>query len=97
MKWLIALSLTSLCFVAVITVRLRNKEMGLGYQIAALERAERILIDQLIAIEGDISRRSAVDSLVRQAVEMRIVLRMDRGGLPPVDLIEVQDDASFME
>lgn len=97
MKWLIALSLTSLCFVAVITVRLRNREMELGYRIASLERAERLLIDQLIALDSEICRKGAVDSLLRQAVEMRIVLQMDSAEVPPVHLIEVPDDSSFTE
>jgi hypothetical protein len=87
-----ALALTSLCFLAMITVRLRNNETLLGYRIAELERMERQLDDHLMAQRAEMARRTTAHFLLARAAELGIRLQLEGFEDVLVELIQVPDE-----
>jgi len=82
-KKLMALSLTSLCLLAMATVRIRNCERLLGYRIAALERERARLADEVMALRVDEAGRTAPPRLLRRALSLGIVPSLPGGGVFP--------------
>lgn len=98
MKALMALALTALCLLALLTVRMRNSEVRLGYEIARLECAQRRLSDQLLALESEVARKTAAPYLMRKAVEMKIILHLNGFGQSLVELVPAAEDENvFVE
>ena len=95
MRGLMALALTSLCFLAMITVRLRNNEMLLGYRIAELERSERLLNDQLLAQRAEMARRTTAPFLLARAAELGIRLQLEGFENVLVELVQFPDEDSI--
>ena len=92
MKGLMALALTSLCFLAMITVRLRNNETLLGYRIAELERTERQLNDQLMAQRAELAHRTTAPFLLARAAELGIRLQLEGFEKVLVELIQIPEE-----
>ena len=76
MKGLMVLALTSLCFLAMATVRIRNNEILIGYRIAEIEREERHLRDQLMALRSEMAHRITPTYLLARAAELGIRLQL---------------------
>jgi|GEM_PF-2480870 len=98
MKALMALALTALCLLALVTVSLRNSEVRLGYEIAKLECAQRRLTDQLLSFESEVARKTAAPYLLGKAIEMKIVLHLNGFDQSLVELIPAAEDENvFVE
>ncbi len=97
MKFLVALALTSLCTLAVVTVRLRNSEVLSGYRTAWLEREAELLKDQLMSLESEAARMRSLSCIMNKAIELRIILHMDGFEETPVELIRVAGVRACLE
>ena len=73
MRAMMALALTGLCLLAMMTVRLRNAEMLRGYRIAVLERKERQMSNLLMTLEAEVARKTSTAHVLKRAAEMGIL------------------------
>jgi len=89
-KKLMALSLTSLCLLAMATVRTRNYERLLGYRIAALERERVRLADEVMALKLEEAGRTAPQRLLRRAFSLGIAPSLPGGGVFPELLLPIR-------
>jgi hypothetical protein len=94
LKALMALALTSLCFLAMATVHIRNREVLLGYRIAELERNRQMRCDHLMALRSEMAGKTALPSLLRKAASLNIRVSLDGFDGVLIDLVPLSQESA---
>lgn len=94
---LIALSLCGLFTLALVTVRLKTRELLLKYEIADMETVEVLLLERCTFLKSEVDKRSDLVSLLQRAAELGIELQWEGLSGEGIPLITSMEDASQLE
>jgi hypothetical protein len=73
---LVAVSFCALFALALVTVRVKTREVLLRYEIAELEKYESLLFERILYLKAEVERKAGIIGLLDKAVERGILLHM---------------------
>jgi len=94
---LVALSLCGLFTLALVTVRLKTRELLLKYEIADLETVEVLLFERCTFLKSEVDRKSDLISLLQRAAEQGIELQWEGLSGESIPFITSTEDALQLE
>lgn len=94
---LIIVLLCSLFFLALVTVRLKTREVLLRYEIADLEAFEVLLYERYRFSKSEVEKKAGMIDLLTRAAELGIDLRLLSPDGRDVPLITTADDGFQLE
>ncbi|MFH1999076.1 MAG: hypothetical protein ABIK28_05300 [Planctomycetota bacterium] len=94
---LIIILLCSLFFLALVTVRLKTRELLLRYEIADLETFEVLLYERYTFSKSEVEKKAGMIDLLTRAAELDIDLRLKSPDGRDVPLIASTEDGFQLE
>ena len=94
---LVALSLCSLFFLALITVKLKTREMLIRYEIAELSLYENLMRERYSFLESEVAEKAGGVPLLTKSLQLGIQLKLNGNGGQGIPLLAPVSDKAAME
>jgi hypothetical protein len=94
---LVAISLCALFALALVTVRIKSREILLRYEIAELEKYELLLHERFIFLKSEVERKAGVVGLLNKAIERGILLHLDSTNGRAIPLLTPLGEGATLE
>jgi hypothetical protein len=94
---LVAMALCGLFTLALVTVRLKTREVLLKYEIADLETFEVLLHERFTYLKSEVERETGILSLLKRAAEMGIRLELEGFDGEAVPIVTPVEDVSQLD